>query len=133
MNELKNNIKDFITGGNSTFTIFNDDTGVRYTYKVKKATEGDISFVSYLNGSDNTSDYNYMGIITKQDIYKNTKKSRVKTDSIVNRAFLWLWNCVKTNKDFPKSFHFYHEGRCGRKLTTPESIKLGFGPVCANL
>jgi len=136
MNELTKNIKEFITGGNSTFTILNDDTGVRYTYKVKKAKDVELFFVSYLAGNDNTSDYNYMGIINKAKNYMLTKKSRVKTESIVNKAFAWLWNLTKTDGHFPDSFHFYHEGRCGRcgrKLTTPSSVESGFGPICINL
>lgn len=136
MKEITSNIKEFVKGGNATFTIKNDKTNVRYTFKVKKANKDDIFFVSSLYGSNNECDYNYMGIITKQGVYKLTKKSHVKPDSTVNRAFAWFWNKIKfNNPSFPESFHFYHEGRCakcGRKLTTPESIERGFGPVCWN-
>jgi len=136
MKELTNNVKEFITGGNSTFTILNDKTNTRYTFKVKKSKDSKVSFVSYLSGSDNTSDYNYMGILNKFGQYKLTKNSRVKTESTVNKTFAWLWFHVKNNNLFPESVHFYHEGRCGRcgrKLTTPESIDRGFGPVCYGL
>jgi len=35
----------------------------------------------------------------------------------------------------PDNVEFYHSGncaKCGRKLTTPESIKNGLGPICFN-
>jgi len=132
--EISSNIKKFVNGGNSTFTIKNDKTDVRYTFKVKKSKDNKVSFVSFLNGNNNEYNYTYMGIITKQGVYKLTKGSRIKSDSIVNKAFTWFWNKIKSETiSLPKSFHFYHEGRCGkcgRKLTTPESIERGFGPIC---
>lgn len=133
--ELTDNIKNFITGGNSTFTVLNDKTKARYTFKVTKAQDKDFFFVSYLHGSDNETDYNYMGILDDSQGFRLTAKSRVVSDSIVYKSFNWLWMMVKTGKPFPSGFHFYHEGRCakcGRKLTTPESIESGFGPVCRN-
>jgi len=40
---------------------------------------------------------------------------------------------AKMNKLNKIGLNFFHEGKCGkcgRKLTTPESIKNGFGPTC---
>lgn len=131
--ELTTNIKDFVTSGNSTFTVLNDETDVRYTFKVKKVKDRSMFFVSYLYGTDNESDYKYIGVIDGSNTFRLTKGSKVAIGSIVFRAFSWLWMMVSTNKEFPSNFHFYHEGRCakcGRKLTTPESIESGFGPIC---
>ena len=36
--------------------------------------------------------------------------------------------------NLPPALEVWHEGRCGRcgrKLTTPQSVETGFGPVCA--
>jgi hypothetical protein len=50
------------------------------------------------------------------------------------KAFDWFFNNrVSCNTDLPESVEFFHEGRCGkcgRKLTTPESVTAGFGPEC---
>ena len=132
MKELTKNIREFITGGNSTFTVLNEKSAVRYTFKVKKSPDDKVFFVSLLNGADNTSNYVYIGVI-KDEVFKLTKKSALVSDSTPVRAFKWLWNNLKKDNEFPECFHFYHEGRCakcGRKLTTPESIERGFGPVC---
>ena len=46
------------------------------------------------------------------------------------RAIRFLFNHID---DVPDNLRVYHEGkccRCGRTLTTPESIKKGIGPEC---
>jgi len=109
MKEITKNLKDFIIGGNATFTIKNDVSGVRYTFNVRKAKDSDVFFVRFLSGNDNEWDFTYMGIIMKNQ-YRLTKNSRVKFDSVVNKAFAWVWNAICKGLEFPKSFHFYHEG-----------------------
>jgi len=131
---LKGIYKNSLRIVNSTFTILNDATDIRYTYKVTQLKESDVFFVSFLNGSDNESSFGYIGILTKNG-FKHTKKSKVSSDAIVFKSFNWLWDVLENNKSVPSSFHFYHEGKCakcGRKLTTPQSIERGFGPVCFN-
>jgi hypothetical protein len=71
----------------------------------------------------------------KTNKYKLTKKSTITFNSTVNKAFSWTWDLINKGIEFPPSFHFYHEGKCakcGRQLTTPESIDRGFGPICWN-
>tara|TARA_R110000772_G_scaffold2410_2_gene8411 strand:- start:30354 stop:30836 length:483 start_codon:yes stop_codon:yes gene_type:complete len=130
--------KKFILAGNSTFTVVSKDTQARYTYKIKTNRTGDVLFVSYLNGSENTSDYKFLGTIFKNNaIPFKYFHSRKKTDpkSIVNRTFEWVYDTIQNQKqvNFDK-IELWHEGkcgRCGRKLTVPESIESGFGSVCS--
>jgi hypothetical protein len=94
-------------------------------------------FVSYLTGSDNTSDYSYVGIIRSGAIPELllTKKSRLTFDSTPVKAFNWVLAHL-TNNMMPTGVDIYHEGRCGRcgrPLTVPESISSGFGPECVKL
>ena len=49
------------------------------------------------------------------------------------QAFIWFLNRIEADKP-TDGFEFWHEGkcgRCGRKLTVPESIEAGIGPECA--
>lgn len=133
--ELKNtDIKKFLFAGNATLTIESSATGKHYTYKVKKHKEADIYFVSLLNGPSNESDYAYVGIIKNdKKVFTLTAKSRYTKDATSVKAFTYFFNLVKGNKSLNK-LKVYHSGscgRCGRKLTTPESIKRGLGPFCA--
>ena len=130
-------IQQFILAGKSTFTIKNDRTSGRFTYKVDRVenndgTPKDLWFVSALTGSDNESSYSYMGLINKNG-FRLTKKSKFTPETTSVKGFTWLWNMVTVKKELPENVKFYHEGRCakcGRKLTTPESIEAGYGPIC---
>jgi len=133
-------IQQFILAGKSFFTIQNKETEKRFTYKVCQATDDDkkpkdLWFVSILVGSDNDNSYQYAGIITSGG-FRITAKSRITDEATSVKAFTWLWGMIKSNRELPEKVEFYHAGRCarcGRKLTTPESIELGFGPKCAGI
>jgi len=128
----------FILGGNATVTFKSTKTGTHFTYKIRRAKDGNVHFVSVLSGPDNTSDFRYIGCIfpegSKGGVFRHTKKSTVSPDANSFKAFAWSWhNILHGNGSVPDTIEVYHEGRCGkcgRKLTTPESIKCGLGPVC---
>jgi hypothetical protein len=130
-------IHQFILAGKSFFTLQNKETDNRFTYKVCQATDNDnnpkdLWFVSILVGADNENSYQYAGIITPQG-FRLTAKSRVTESATSVKAFSWLWGMIKSETTLPEKVEFYHAGRCGRcgrKLTTPESIENGYGPVC---
>ena len=136
--------EQFIKAGKATFTVRNSETGNRFTFKVVQAkdennNQGDMFggrkdrkplwFVSVLSGTNNESDYRYIGIINK-NTFLHTKKSKVTEQALSFRAFKWIWEHIK---NLPENVEVHHEGRCGRcgrKLTVPESIESGFGPEC---
>jgi len=133
-----NKIEQFILAGNSTFTVENPETGNRFTYKVtQKENENGTKtphFVSVLRGSDNTGDYSYIGFVKEtsngQIFIHGGYKAKAGKDAPSVKAFTWIWS----HRDDLTPAEFYHEGRCGkcgRKLTVPESIESGFGPHCA--
>lgn len=124
-------IKDFVFAGKAHFTLRSAKTGTRFTYKVRKSDDDKLFFVSILNGPDNYTNYVYAGIIfaDKPNILRWTKKSKVTKDSPAFKAATWFFQNMSS-----KNVEFYHEGkcgRCGRKLTVPESIERGLGPVCS--
>jgi len=133
-------IKQFVLAGKSFFTVQNTTTQGRFTYKVTQAKDDNdkiknLWFVSVLTGADNDNSYSYIGIISG-DSFRLTSKSSFPKDTTSVKGFRWLWNNITNNHDLPDNVDFLHAGRCGRcgrKLTTPESIDMGFGPVCAGL
>jgi hypothetical protein len=136
-NSVKLNINDslsFLLGNNSIFTVVSKKSSKRYTFKVRKGKGKNAPhFVSFLNGNDNTINYTFLGTIFDEKTYRYSRKSSVSLNSNVNKTFNWLFvTLINNKKDNFSKIEFYHEGNCGRcnrKLTTPESIKTGIGPV----
>ena len=125
----------FLLAGNAHVTFQSKQTGLRFTYRVRAATPGFGSrvshFVALLTAPDH---YSYMGCIFERRFYTHGKKSRVSTNAMSAIAFSWVWRHLSAGT-MPKDLAIWHEGRCGmcgRRLTTPESISTGLGPVCAS-
>jgi formylmethanofuran dehydrogenase subunit E len=122
---------EFILAGKATFTVQNTETQNRFTYKVERKTEN-LHFVSIMTGPSNTNDFTYLGSI-RNKVYKHGRKSDIKGSAQSAIVFEWLWAKLMKG-DLPEEVAIFHEGRCGRcgrKLTTPESVTAGFGPHCA--
>ena len=137
-NEITNS--DFFKGGHAIFTVSNPQ-GVRYTFKIKqgnfgKAVEADSPyFASLLTGPDNNSSYTYMGMFNPNNYTcRLTRASKYTSDSLPWRVLNWVLRITFSGQNLPEGYGLQHEGkccRCGRKLTTPESIDRGIGPECA--
>jgi hypothetical protein len=120
--------------GSATFTVVSENTGTRFTYKV--AGGGDKPFfVKVLTGSDNEGDYSYLGTIFDDGARLVPKRDgRISATAPSFKALRFTLAVLNSDDEFPPAFSFWHEGRCGkcgRKLTDPESIERGIGPVCA--
>jgi hypothetical protein len=130
-------VATFTLAGNATITLESEKTHHHFTYRVRRA-EGTAKrwFVSLLNGPDNTANFVYVGLVdavTGQLAFRQTAKAKVSADAPSVRGFKYFWNAVSTER-MPKDMIVRHEGkcgRCGRKLTVPESIDRGIGPECA--
>lgn len=131
MKEL-NNPLPYILAGKAIFTILNTETQNRYTYKVTISTRDKTMFIVNVF---NEHQYKYIGIIkiennTKKFIY--SKKSELNYDSTEVKGFYFIFGKILINA-LPNVYKVYHSGkcgRCGRTLTTPESIATGFGSEC---
>lgn len=138
-------LRRFLLAGRATLTVEARASRSRFTFKFSRpeVLPNEIRerpiWVSVLSGPDNTSDYAYLGTIwiDAQGIwaYRHGKKSSVGEDAPSVRAARWFLALLQ--RDPAKLFEqaeVYHAGRCGRcgrKLTVPESITTGFGPECA--
>lgn len=128
------NVARFAMAGNARITLQSDRTGARFTFRIA-APRGKIDeplrFVSLLTGSDNESDYSYVGVIDGAG-FRRTAKSRIGADAPSYKAMAWAWPHLAAGR-IPDGLKVYHEGRCGRcarPLTDPVSIESGLGPEC---
>jgi len=134
MENAINNLKQFITAGKAIFTVLNTETTNRYTFRVTKKENDNgsfVFFVSVLTGPCNESNYSYIGMLTQDGVFRWTRGSSVHTSALSFKAFAWVW--ANVDAVMPAKIEIRHEGRCGRcgrKLTTPQSIDAGFGPEC---
>lgn len=126
-------IMAFIFAGNATFTVVGKKD--RYTYKIKAGkTDGNnnIYFVKVLNGPNNETDYGYIGNIFGGQLRAGRKG---KPDAPSFKALNWTISFLRNNPSDLGPLEVWHEGkcgRCGRKLTVPESVDQGYGPECIN-
>lgn len=132
----------FILAGNATFTLRSRRTGTRFTYRVNKKDGEDFWFVKVLTGPENTKDYTYLGNISVNGpqylrygshSFWHSKKQQVSPDAPSAKAFAWAFRRFVVGTDVSADMDFFHAGscaRCGRTLTTPESIARGWGPEC---
>lgn len=127
--------KNFLLAGNAIFTVSNGD-GLHYTFNVvRKEFDSNVRyFVNLLTGADNTSDYTYIGMLNPEtgDVFP-TRASRFDVGSTPMRVAKWAVRQVMLERELPEGYAIQHAGRCGRcgkMLTTPESIATGLGPVC---
>lgn len=135
--------KAFVFAGHAIVTLESGRTGARYTFRIsapKTQKPGQaVYFVGVLTGSDNLADYTYLGTIfgdgsTTATRFRLTGKSGMRPDSAPVQAFAYLIDNLVIQGRMPAGVTIFHEGRCGRcgrRLTVPESITTGFGPECA--
>ena len=134
-----NDVQTYMLAGNATITLRSNLSGCRYTYRLRD-TEDRVGtdrryFVALLTGPDNTGDFTYIGILLPKMEFKLTPKSKLPRESKPVAAFDFLLKCLAKNT-LPPSFEVWHAGkcgRCGRKLTVPESVERGIGPDCATM
>ena len=137
-------IRTFVMGGQGTFSLVSNVTGNHFTFRVKTPknqrpgyeNQSKPMFVSVLTGPDNYSNYSYLGQVWKKDngfTWSVGRKSPIAENAPTQKAIAWLLDHIKASRMLPAGAEFWHEGKCGmcgRKLTVPESIEKGIGPIC---
>lgn len=135
--ELKGaDIPAFFLAGNATITLQSGNTHNHFTYKVTKSKDKDnLYFINLLSGPDNEEDYQYIGCYYSDTEYFHvTKAWKDKIMISWPPSLRAMHYFLSKLYNVPDNLHVFHEGRCGRcgrKLTTPESIKRGLGPECS--
>jgi hypothetical protein len=130
-------LREYVFAGNATFTVLNTESKNRFTIRVKKHKKEDLYFVSVLTGTDNVNSYTFLGTyFPKGKKYKRSNKSSIGFEAVSAKTVNWFFNTYLNNQSKFGVVEVYHEGscgRCGRKLTTPKSVRDGFGPECVKI
>ncbi len=124
-------VKEYIVAGNATITL--EGKNNHFTYKIQKHSENKIWFVKLLTGCDNEVDYKYLGFFREDMQFKTSNKSEISTNSLGFKAFSYFMRRIN---NLPVELKIHYAGKCpkcGRTLTTPESIRNGIGPECLKL
>ena len=107
------------------------DKGGHRTFRIRIKTQGQrnagLAEICYLAGPDNHNDYWLLGVIT--DTALVTTKP-IQSQTMRNAIAVLLDDPAAAQLGY--SMHSGNCGRCGRMLTTPESIAIGKGPECMN-
>lgn len=130
MNEIRN--PKFFSAGRAVFTVDNGK-GTHYTFRIGRKNEDQPLFVGLLTGPDNENSFTYLGIFKPEtNEIRLTAKSRYTDETLPVKVVRWAVKAVAANK-IPEGYFIQHAGkccRCGRTLTTPESVNRGWGPEC---
>ena len=125
----------------ATVTIQNTATGNRATFRFRKPAlkEGQDEahapvFVDVMSGPDNESHFSFVGTLHGNvlDVSRFAKAAPAK---VAQAKVMLDWTLAAAAKGDLRTVRVQHSGccgRCGRKLTVPESIDIGLGPECAN-
>lgn len=117
---------------NGEITIRNTETGNHRTFKISMVNNSESNLhgkriVSLLTGSDNQRDYTGFGFVNDGIIKVWGKKY---AESKIWQQYA---NMLQFPQDYPKCEYMFAGTcrKCNRKLTTPESVKSGIGPICS--
>ena len=146
-----------IIAGRSILTVRSNRTGARYTFRFRRPDPEPNKkrpiWVSVLGGPEGgftrSADaqgpvevvpraWSFLGTIWPEEgrtwMFRHSHKSKIADDSPVVRAAAWIGRSIPFSVDhLMEEAEWWHEGRCGRcgrRLTVPESIESGFGPEC---
>lgn len=129
-----------------TMTVRSLVSGRHLTYRLtpqRRASAdvgvGTVVLVDLLTGPCNTSDYTLLGAVyygrgTIEVLTSPRAPSLIQADAPSARTLHWLFGRLASGGTPAPVAEVWHDGtcaRCGRPLTTPESVSLGLGPICA--
>lgn len=101
----------------------------RFTYRIKPSKQDGRRWVHVLAGADNDADYAFVGGLYDRSGFHWSAKSQIGEDAASVQAFAWFVR----HPESPDVRVILSRPciRCGRRLTTPDSVLLGYGPECA--
>lgn len=133
----------FMLAGMSEFILISGKTGTRFIYKLDKREStkyknGEKQYIYWLNTGEKNGTMTYAGVLffdSNDSQFKFGKGARgnLTIGDIRVKSLLYVLNAFhkgKTNINVTV-MHTGKCGKCGKRLTDPESIALGLGPKCA--
>lgn len=122
-------LRAYVLGGKAIFTLYSEKTKLRYTFRIVAPKDKEWYRIERLFGDDNTKDYRTIGVFRLHDLLYTKFNHYGPAESQIKYFLNVLWGPLS----WPETMYFYPSGRCarcGRLLTTPDSIETGFGPKC---
>jgi Family of unknown function (DUF6011) len=130
---------DYLVAGKATFTVeYGNHQWL--TYRIikkdpKPPYQRTTYFLRLMEGSSNLSYARYVGIVDPDDgTLISTRKSDYLEGSEEFDIAAVALGALLGGDQLPKGWNILRSntcGRCGKALTTPESIESGIGPECA--
>lgn len=135
-------ILPFLLGGRCACVIMNENTGNRFEYYINKPKNENPKFnkdgfKTYFISIRIGKSLEYAGhmsvnIEEGKMKYFQGRKGAVSGDNQAVKALMYVMTHTNCMPECVKVMHLGKCGRCGRKLTDPESIQRGLGPTCAS-
>ena len=135
--ELNQALK-FILAGKCEFVLYSTKINDKFEYKLtkKESKNKENEFIYFLNTKVD-GEFKYAGVIwfddkTNEFRFGQGAKGQLEGNHLNIRSLLFVLNKLNLGGE-PQHCEVYHVGtcgRCGKKLTTPESILTGLGPEC---
>jgi hypothetical protein len=121
-----------------TFTLHNTDKDTHLTFRSRRPkgfTVNSPVMIDLMVGSDNSNDFGFIGSVNPRGFYKASEKSKVAADrlEVANRTLVWLMTKLNNGVELPEALEIKAAAkccRCSKKLTNPDSIDDGLGPIC---
>lgn len=147
-------LRRYLEAGRAVFTIRSRTTGTRFTFKASRPSAQEHEsrqvpgavprprpiWIKVLTGSDNERSYSFVGTVWPEGDkyrYAHSPKSTIGLTAPSVLAVRWMIHALNADPALLlRQAEIWHEGRCGRcgrRLTVPESISSGFGPECAGI
>ena len=123
---------------NGTVTLINKETTTHTTIKIATVKKGNLKgkrIMSQLVGSDNENSYQGFAFINENDtihIWRSKATDKRRKIAEIVRS-LMLEGDASRYADKVEMKLSKRCMRCNRKLTTPQSIEDGIGPICIGL
>lgn len=123
-----NNLPLILLGGHFYCTVQSLHTKQYIQFLVKETSKGnyDVAHVNFdfPEKIGTLANMQFLPLVGRGEITKAKK------------VFSWIWKNVIHHEYLTENINVYHHGiccKCGRKLTTPESLESGIGPECRKL
>jgi hypothetical protein len=123
---------------NGTITIENRESHEHRTFRVRTQPEESKfapgqRIIALLTGPDNRYDYQPFAFVNEKGIFVWRQHRGRDNRSAYDWYAEMIWELSNPESTWHEKYKIHIAGRCvvcNRKLTTPESISRGIGPIC---
>jgi hypothetical protein len=129
--ETTKDILTFMFLGQAFLTIKSLKTNTHFTFRITSSRKSGNTHFVWVKSISNT--FSYLGVVKNRNRFELTPSSTFNSRSMPYIAFKYLLGVALTKEAIPPLLEVCHTGRCGRCgrwISTPNSIDRGIGPEC---